>query len=545
MKILLLQPPIQDFYDTDIRLQPIGLCMLKAALLRSLPELEVRVRDYHRGWGRRTIPLPEELAYLGEYYPWPDQSPFCGFHHYYHFGAEFEALGRDVARQKPDLVGISSLFSPYHREVLSCAREIKLRLDVPIVVGGAHASAAPQSMLAAPQVDYVIVGEGEKALVELVSALRTGGPLERVSSLGFKRDGRALLNPVRDNFAFESLPPPDFSDLPPDRYTYRGRPLCFVNTSRGCPHHCSFCAVHTTFGSGFRRRPVESVVEEIGERYRQGYRVFDFEDDNLAFDRQAFAKLLRRVAAGFGAEKVTLAAMNGISYAELDGEILGLMKQAGFEHLDISLVSGRAGSRRRIGRPHTLDQFLRTVNAACGLGFRTVAYQILGLPHETLADMTSTLALTAAQPVLIGASIFYLTPGCPMASEFPAPDGTDLFRARSTAMAIEASDFTREDLYTLFMTARIVNFLKGLPLGAPAVSLKDALVSAAGLGKRAGLGARILEKLLIEKRLCAATDDGLKPLARFRAALFFEVLRKARLISGPGGALIELPTDFN
>ena len=58
MKILLLQPPVRDFYDTDIRLQPLGLCMLKAAVKKHLPEIDVVVKDYHHGYGRKTVPYP-------------------------------------------------------------------------------------------------------------------------------------------------------------------------------------------------------------------------------------------------------------------------------------------------------------------------------------------------------------------------------------------------------------------------------------------------------------------------------------------------------
>jgi hypothetical protein len=95
MKVLLIQPPIQDFYDTEIRLQPLGLCMLKAVVKKLLPDVDVTVKDYHQGHGHKTIPYPPELSYLKEYYPFPDRSPFSMFHNYYHFGATFE----DVARE--------------------------------------------------------------------------------------------------------------------------------------------------------------------------------------------------------------------------------------------------------------------------------------------------------------------------------------------------------------------------------------------------------------------------------------------------------------
>ena len=75
MKVLLIQPPIQDFYDTDVRLQPIGLCYIKAAVRKFLPDVDILIKDYHGGCGRRTVAIPKELRYLTEYYPAADKSP--------------------------------------------------------------------------------------------------------------------------------------------------------------------------------------------------------------------------------------------------------------------------------------------------------------------------------------------------------------------------------------------------------------------------------------------------------------------------------------
>jgi len=171
MRLLLIQPPVRDFYDTDVRLQPIGLAYLKAAVRKHLPEVEVIVKDYHGGWGRRTVPVPKELRYLSDYYGVADKSPFSTFHQYYHFGRSFDDIEAEIADLKPDVVGISSLFTPYFREALEVAARVKKRTHAVVVLGGSHASAAPESLLASPHVDYVIRGEGEKALVEFTGGM--------------------------------------------------------------------------------------------------------------------------------------------------------------------------------------------------------------------------------------------------------------------------------------------------------------------------------------------------------------------------------------
>ncbi|HWP49337.1 MAG TPA: radical SAM protein [Candidatus Limnocylindrales bacterium] len=522
-KLILLQPPIQDFYETDVRLQPIGLCYLKAAVKKYLPDVEVVIKDYHQGWGRRTIPIPKELAYLKDFYPWPDKSPFSSFYHYYHFGAPFEVLAEEVAREKPDLVGISSLFSPYYREVLQSAHEIKKRLKVPILVGGSHVSAAPLTMLKHPDIDFVIRGEGERPLVEFLRAWKNGESLDRVPNLGFKKKGTYVLNEMEDNFPLEELPFPDLSDLPRERYLFENRPLSFVITSRSCPHRCTFCSVHLTFGYRYRRRTPEQVFQEIKQRYREGFRVFDFEDDNLTFYMDEMKVLCKKLIEAFPAGDLQLVAMNGISYLSLNPELLQFMKRAGFTHLNLALVSSDEVVRETTKRPHTIEKYLEVVHEATRLGFKIVSYQILGLPNETLDSMVQTLSFAARLPVLLGASMFYLTPNSPIAKGFPEPAEEDIFKSRLTAMAIESKQFRREDIYTLFITTRIINFIKGIQFEGNSLTLGEALDKARSQGKRSALGADLLEKLLTEQRLYAATGHGLKLLPRFKSELFFRV----------------------
>jgi radical SAM superfamily enzyme YgiQ (UPF0313 family) len=389
-------------------------------------------------------------------------------------------------------------------------------------------------------VDFIIRGEGERPFVEFLRAWEASLPLDSVPNLGFKRNGEPVLNPMAENFLLDDLPLADFSDLSPNRYLFEKKPLCFITTSRGCPHQCTFCSVHLTFGDKFRRRSPDNVLSEIRQRYSEGYRVFDFEDDNLSFCRQDLKTILNAILAEFPSNDLRLVAMNGISYLSLDREILELMKRAGFRSLNISLVSANADVLARLKRPHTLNKYLDVVNQAHAMGFDIVSYQILGIPCESLEDMINTMALMASLPVLIGASIFYLTPGCPIGQEFPEMTESDIFKARSTAMAIETDQFHRDDLYTLFITARIINFLKGLRLKQKKISLQDALSEAEHAGNREKLGAQILQKILNEKRLYAATKRGLELMSGFRAEIFLKVWMKSQSLSTLRGALIGL-----
>src|ERR1044071_5387947 len=534
MKVLLVQPPVQDFYDTDVRLQPIGLAYLKAAVQSHLPDIDISIKDYHGGCGRRTVAIPKELRYLSDYYAVDDSSPFSTFHRYYHFGKTFDDIETEIAALHPDVVGISSLFTPYFGEALEVAARVKKRTRAIVVVGGSHASAVPESLLASPHVDYVIRGEGERPFVELLRALHQGGKIATVCNLAYRSHGEFVFTPTADNFAIGDLAFPDLNDFSQDAYRLGRKPMTFMITSRSCPHKCSFCSVHTTFGVNYRRRSLENVLEEIELRYRQGFRAIDFEDDNLTYYKQTFKELCRRLMARFPDREMEFLAMNGISYLSLDDELLELMYRAGFSQLNLALVSSDKTVRETTKRPHTLEAYVRVVNKAHALGFKIVSYQILGLPNESLDSMIQTLAFNAQLPVLLGASPFYRTPASPVARGLDLNEA-DFVKARLTALAIETENFSRDEIYTLFVTTRIINFLKRQSVGSTNL---NALIAAPGENRAAAIGLALLKELLTTGRLYSSTNRGLVENRRFRCDVFFRVLAGAQFIACQNGQTI-------
>ncbi len=539
MKLLLLQPPVQDYYDTELRLQPIGLGYLKAAVRSHLPDVEVVVNDFHAGRGRRTVRVPDRLRYLRDYYPVRDLSPFSLFSAYYHFGASFEEVASSVAREKPDLVGISSLFSTYHEQAILCARGIKKHVDVPILIGGSHPTALPEAVLRDPDVDFIIRGEGERPLVALIEALRHGRDLRAVPNLGFKQDGECVVNDIEENYSVEDLPVPDMSDLNSRFYALHRRPVTAVVSSRGCPYQCDFCSVRATFGKAYRRRSNRSILEEITRRHADGYRVFDFEDDNFTFDRVQTEQLLEEIVRRFPAGSLELFAMNGLCYFGLDSALVRLMKAAGFRQLNLSLVSANPDVCAAHRRPCQVAVFEQAVEDAFRLGVRVIGYQILGLPGESLDSMAQTLAYLAELPLLVGASVFYLAPGSAL-WEKERGRADQLESARLTALPTHSDLVSRDDLYTLLITARIINFLKSLPLGQEPgeLALDDALERATD--DRSRLGVRLLRTLLAEGRLLAWDGRRDHPLHRFRPEVFERVWAKIGGIQTTSGQVTRL-----
>jgi len=228
-------------------------------------------------------------------------------------------------------------------------------------------------------------------------------------------------------------------------------------------------------------------------------------------------------------------AMNGISYLSLDDELMELMYHAGFSHLNLALVSSDKTVRETTKRPHTLEAYLKIVRQAHVLGFKVVSYQILGLANESLDSMIQTLAFNARLPVLLGASPFYRIPDAPIARGRELTE-TDYVRARLTAMAIETEGFCRDEIYTLFVTTRIVNFLKGLPLQTSMDF--ETLMKQRSFTPRIEIGFELLRQFAESGRMYFWTRRGLVENKRFRTELFRRVLARAGSVTCQNGKSI-------
>ena len=465
MKILLVQPPIQEFYRTSIRTQPIGLAYLAASLERKGHEVEILDCQTEK---KKSIPIPSELSYLRDFYPFNDRSPFKLYTGYYHFGMEWEEIGQRIKNSKADVFGISSSFTPYHGEALKIAEIIKNwdRRKI-VAMGGAHVSCDPEGVLKSPFVDFVVLGEGEVRFSSLLEKIGKGRlkNIEQIDGIGYRRDGEIRINPIQ-NFIqnLDSLPHPVRELLDLDRYRIGKKRSTMIITSRGCPHGCAYCSAHLVMGPFFRPRTAEAVVKEMMECQKEyGIEIFDIEDDNFTFDQGRAKKLMSLMIETFGEGGIKLSAMNGVSFASLDEELLRLMKKAGFNTINLSFVSIDSSTKERMRRPKATVEFDKILENAEQVGLSVIAYAILGMPGQTIEEMVNTLIDLMSRRVLIGPSVYYPTPGTPLFEQCER-DGIlppHLSQWRSSAIPIETKRFSRLDLIALFRLARVINFIKG------------------------------------------------------------------------------------
>jgi radical SAM superfamily enzyme YgiQ (UPF0313 family) len=310
-----------------------------------------------------------------------------------------------IMEKRPRWVGISAMTFdfPLAAEI---ADKLKRQDQPPVVIlGGPHASALPSESLAeAPGIDYVLAGQAEESLFELLARLEAGDSVEAVPGLYWRGPGLEVRQSARDPEPpdLESLPFPAW-DLWPRQREY---PLM---TERGCPYACVFCCRNT--GRTPRPRPVESVVEEVRWLKAQfDAKVINVEDDTLGLDPERTGDLLSRFAGcGLGRD---IEFLGQTRPDRMTPELAGLMKAAGFRWVCFGVESGDDEVLRRSGKGITTAQVEAAVRASRAAGLKVWLKFILGLPGETAESAGRTIGLAVRlNPERFGAAVITAYPG--------------------------------------------------------------------------------------------------------------------------------------
>lgn len=509
--ILLIQPPIRDFYLTAKRTIPYNLASM-AAVLRS-DGFKVRILDaFSRAKSRRLI-IPDELAYLKPYYGKTDRSPFALFQYYQHFGYGFDYIGAQAAKSGAFLVGISASFTAYHDTALATAEAVKKKHpQCQVVMGGHHATALPHALMVSPAVDFVIRGEGETALKQLARAIKDDSPLESIPGLCFRRtDGTIQFGQPVHEQDLAQLPLPAMDLVDHSSYRRRKRASAVVITSRGCPMRCSYCCVGHNSAQPYRRRNIADVVEEINYAVTELDAGFiDFEDENLSLESGWFIELLKRIRGRFGHNNLELRAMNGLFPPSLTAEAVAAMKGAGFKKLNLSLGSTHQGQLEKFQRPDARAAFDKCLKWAAEQKLDPVGYIIAGGPDQTPQSSIADLAFLAQRRVLVGLSIFYPAPGsqdysrCQELGLLPA----SFLAMRASALPIDQAT-SREQAVTLMRLSRVLNFMKHLiDIGAGIPGASPLAVETLDPTDRIATGRRLLAAFFEDGIIRGVTAEG-------------------------------------
>ncbi len=509
--VLLIQPPVRDFYLTAKRTIPYGLASIAASLINK--GFSADIFDALASSKSRVIEPPPEMAYLKSFYSRPDLSPFCLFSSYRHFGYSFEHIGVTARAKKPRLVGISSLFTPYADDALFCADVIKkFHPGCKIVLGGHHPTVLPEAVIENDAVDYVLRGEGEVSMPLLAAAVKTGAGLETIPGIVFKKsDGSLYMDDPVTCKDLDHLPLLPSGPTESRYYNRHGLKSRVVTASRGCPLDCSYCATGARSWLQYRKRSVESVVREVAFQMADGPVGFiDFEDENLTMNKRWFLELMGRLIQLFGDKMPELRAMNGLLPTSLDDPVVRKMARAGFKTLNLSLGSTSGEQLKRFRRPDVRSAFDHALDLALKYGLNAVGYIIVGAPFQDPEQSVEDLIFFAQRKVLAGVSVFYPAPGSHDYTQCDQlgllPESFSLMR--STAFPVSHTT-TRLESVTLLRLARMLNFMKALVAkGVTAHSNVLTHKKTDGVTDREKAGIRLLNRFLNDGRVMGISPDG-------------------------------------
>jgi magnesium-protoporphyrin IX monomethyl ester (oxidative) cyclase len=396
----------------------------------------------------------------------------------YRAGLSAQAIAERVGKWGADVVVIEIPFSGWSKTAFEVVHAIKaVNAKVVVVLIGQHPSARPEACLSDLDVDFVVIGEPEMTVLELVNALEDGvSDFGGVDGLGFRKDGKPTLTGKRAIIAdMDSLPFPARHLLPMELYNevvrenpLRGevsKPWTIVTTSRGCPYRCVFCTSFLVWGRKWRARSARNVVDELESVVKTyGVKQVDFYDENMTLDKKRVADICDLIVErGLHIEWFT---PNGVRADTLDEPLLRKMKRSGCRKIRVAPESGvQRVVNDVIGKNLDLTAVERAVVLCRKVGVKVGCFFVLGLIGETKADIEATIKF-AYKLRRLGADSLIFSIAMPIygtALYEQAKQGGYLregfcdYALAATEPLIETPEWSAEDLMRLCARANMAN----------------------------------------------------------------------------------------
>lgn len=284
-----------------------------------------------------------------------------------------------IKNESPKIVGFSCMTSSFLAGIHFASLVKKVDPDIVTVFGGSHPTfQAEEILIAYPDVDIVVRGEGEYTFLELVEKLQKKESISSVHSITYRANGKIVETPARPFIQdLDSLPYPARDLMGMEKYleTVRGSLI----TSRGCPWSCLYCSTSEMHGHRFRTCSPTYVVDEMQillEEY--GCTNLSVADDLFTFDRKRAMAICDEIL------NRDLKIMWGCSVRAdtIDRELLEKMHQSGCAALFIGVETVDENVMKTIRKGLNLEQVKESVRMAKEAGFLVKISFILGLPYQ-------------------------------------------------------------------------------------------------------------------------------------------------------------------
>jgi len=290
-------------------------------------------------------------------------------------------LKRILERESPRILGISTHTETYINGVKIAEIAKQVNPDITVVMGGPHATVMYQEVAREENIDVVVRGEGEYAMLELAECLvRNKGNLAEIKGITYKENGVVKVNTER---AFienpDELPFPARGLFPLSLYESPGTVLI---SRGGCPFNCRFCAVNNIWKGSRRFRKPEKVLEEIIFIFKYGQaQEINFVDDTFTLNRERvieLCELLKEIK-----ESLQLRWMCSTRVDLVDRELLQKMRNAGCYGVQFGVEAGSQKILDSIGKKITLKQARDAVQTALDVGMEVTCSFMFPHPEDT------------------------------------------------------------------------------------------------------------------------------------------------------------------
>lgn len=331
---------------------------------------------------------------------------------------------------KPDIICISLMFSASYPFYKLTAELLKtLWPEVIIVVGGIHATNCVKALLTTTKVDYVLCGEGEIALSEMVKQHKEGRPIQ-VKGLYSKDDicQSKSLELAEQIENLDSLPFPDWGLLDMERYSTalgRRRPMgksakkkvAAIMTTRGCPFRCTFCSAHTVHGRRVRSHSVENIVQNVKALYQKyGITLFTPEDDLFTADPKRLLSVLKGIR-DLNIPSLELQFPNNLHVNTTTEEVIDALIECGTNIFTFAVESGSDYVQKNIIKKFCNLEKARALVKLCHekgaiarccfvIGFPGETKELLEETYQYMKDLNADWCVISIATPLIGSEMY-------------------------------------------------------------------------------------------------------------------------------------------
>ncbi len=302
-------------------------------------------------------------------------------------------------KKKSDYILFNSISSTISNDMKTAS--VAKKISAVSIAVGSHVTALPKkSMEKFPDLDFIIIGEAEETLKELIFTIENKKNFSDVLGIAWRKDKEVIVNEKRPLVKnLDSLPIPLHELLPIKKYNlpFVGSRFTFVTESRGCPFRCIFCRSPIAWNRVFRTRSSDSIFKELEYLKKIGVKNILFHSDTFTVNKNIVIELCKKIIDN----GLKIRWMCNSRVDTVDKETLEWMKKAGCEMIMYGIESGSQKVLDISKKDITIAKIIETVKNTDKAGIKVWGYFIIGLPGENKETVEQTIQLAKSLPLTL------------------------------------------------------------------------------------------------------------------------------------------------